>query len=85
VPPITCKRKNANQGSRRTIKHRWVFGTCWMEGGLKTASKIAAETAKACHLVMTSPDGVGTPPDVLKNRACVSAWVDNSKARWSAA
>jgi hypothetical protein len=30
-----------------------------MDRGLKTASKIAAETAKQCHLVRTSPYGVG--------------------------
>jgi hypothetical protein len=56
-----------------------------MEGGLKTALKIAAETAKQCHLVRTSPYGDGTPLGVLQNSAYVSAWVDNWKAGWSAA
>jgi hypothetical protein len=54
-------------------------------GGSEDGFEETADTAKQCHLVTTSPHGGGTPLGVLRNSARVSAWVDNSKACWSAA
>jgi hypothetical protein len=45
---LLAKCKNTSLGSWRTIKHCWVFGTCWMEGGCQTmplGEKLAAINA----------------------------------------